>query len=897
MRLIHSLRNLSLCLAALILTLACSTEEKSEYKRELTGNPKLDKLKLPDGFVAEHIYSPGEHEDGSWVAMTFDDKDRLITADQYGFLYRLEVPPVGSESLTPKVERLIIGDVAEPQVGMGYAQGLLYAFNSIYVMVNHHGNETFAESTGLYRIQDNDGDDQYESVTKIKGFTGQPGEHGPHSIKLSPDGQSLYIVAGNHTDVPEMDAYRLPKVWDEDNLFPEIKDPRGHANSRMAPGGWVAKIDPEGTEWELISAGYRNPFDIAFNEVGDLFTYDSDMEWDFGMPWYRPTRICHVTSGSEYGWRTGNHKWSPNYPDNLPAILNIGQGSPTNVMFGTGANFPEKYRKSLYAFDWSFGIIYSMTLTPNGATYDAKAEEFISGSPLPLTDGVIGPDGAMYFMTGGRRLESDVYRVYYEGEVDLSDKNALQLADLPAEAKLRRDLEALHTEDAPAEGLDLAWENLSHTDRFVQYAARIAVEHQPIDSWQSKALTEADPVKKTQAMIALARHAGNGQGSAMLQALMEIDYSGLDETGKQNLLRAFELIIARQGEPSGALKNDLVAYLDENYPANNNNLDRALAVLLVHLEAPNAVEKTLALLKSSKDDPNYQKTFSASSDLIMRNPQYGLDIANMLANVPPAQQTYLATVLGGAESGWTPEMHEEYFTWIQNAFKYKGGRSYVGFIDRARKMALEHVAESDFEKYNELSGAAMLTGNGNDLVNTDVQPEGPGRRWTMEEAEPLMTDLSGRDLAKGKAMFAAVQCQSCHTIQGEGGIIGPDLTQLGTRFSPKDILEATINPSDVISEQYVASVIELKDGSSVMGRIIDEDENSYSVSQNPFSPDVLRKVDKDNVVLVKDSKVSVMMPGLINRLNEEELKDLMAYLVSGGNPNHEVYQTTNQAEE
>ncbi|WBL41796.1 c-type cytochrome [Algoriphagus halophytocola] len=897
MRLIHSLRNLSLCLAALILTLACSTEEKSEYKRELTGNPKLDKLKLPDGFVAEHIYSPGEHEDGSWVAMTFDDKDRLITADQYGFLYRLEVPPVGSESLTPKVERLIIGDVAEPQVGMGYAQGLLYAFNSIYVMVNHHGNETFAESTGLYRIQDNDGDDQYESVTKIKGFTGQPGEHGPHSIKLSPDGQSLYIVAGNHTDVPEMDAYRLPKVWDEDNLFPEIKDPRGHANSRMAPGGWVAKIDPEGTEWELISAGYRNPFDIAFNEVGDLFTYDSDMEWDFGMPWYRPTRICHVTSGSEYGWRTGNHKWSPNYPDNLPAILNIGQGSPTNVMFGTGANFPEKYRKSLYAFDWSFGIIYSMTLTPNGATYDAKAEEFISGSPLPLTDGVIGPDGAMYFMTGGRRLESDVYRVYYEGEVDLSDKNALQLADLPAEAKLRRDLEALHTEDAPAEGLDLAWENLSHTDHFVQYAARIAVEHQPIDSWQSKALTEADPVKKTQAMIALARHAGNGQGSAMLQALMEIDYSGLDETGKQNLLRAFELIIARQGEPSGALKNDLVAYLDENYPANNNNLDRALAVLLVHLEAPNAVEKTLALLKSSKDDPNYQKTFSASSDLIMRNPQYGLDIANMLANVPPAQQTYLATVLGGAESGWTPEMHEEYFTWIQNAFKYKGGRSYVGFIDRARKMALEHVAESDFEKYNELSGAAMLTGNGNDLVNTDVQPEGPGRRWTMEEAEPLMTDLSGRDLAKGKAMFAAVQCQSCHTIQGEGGIIGPDLTQLGTRFSPKDILEATINPSDVISEQYVASVIELKDGSSVMGRIIDEDENSYSVSQNPFSPDVLRKVDKDNVVLVKDSKVSVMMPGLINRLNEEELKDLMAYLVSGGNPNHEVYQTTNQAEE
>ena len=102
----------------------------------------------------------------------------------------------------------------------------------------------------------------------------------------------------------------------------------------------------------------RNPFDIAFNEDGELFTYDADMEWDFGMPWYRPTRINHVTSGSEYGWRTGNSKWSPTYPDNLPAVFNIGQGSPTNLISSQNARFPEKYRRSLMAFDWSFGIIY-----------------------------------------------------------------------------------------------------------------------------------------------------------------------------------------------------------------------------------------------------------------------------------------------------------------------------------------------------------------------------------------------------------------------------------------------------------------------------------------------------------------------------------------------------------
>ncbi|MHA7130884.1 c-type cytochrome [Algoriphagus namhaensis] len=877
----------SYTLLSLTLGIFISSCSPSAPERPL--DPKVAKLKLPDGFKAEHIYSPGDLDQGSWVAMTFDDKNRLITADQYGFLYRLEIPEIGSDSLAPKIEKLIVGNVAEPQVGMGYAQGLLYAFNSLYVMVNHHGNETFKESTGLYRIQDLDGDDQYETVTTIKLFSGQPGEHGPHSIKVSPDGKSLYMVAGNHVDVPEMDAYRLPPVWQEDNLFPLIKDPRGHANERMAPGGWVAKFDPDGKEFELISAGYRNPFDIAFNEVGDLFTYDSDMEWDFGMPWYRPTRICHVTSGSEYGWRTGNSKWSPLYPDNLPATLNIGQGSPTNVMFGTGAKFPEKYQKALYAFDWSFGIIYAVDLQPKGATYEATAEEFISGSPLPLTDGIIGPDGAMYFMTGGRRLESDLYRVYYDGKVEAS-QSSTTLADLPAENRLRRKLEEFHRADASVDGLDLAWENLDHSDRFVQYAARIALEHQPVDKWKSKALTEENAVKRTQALIALARNAASVSSNELVNSLLEIDYLKLSEGEKQDLLRAAELILARKGEPDASVKAALITYLDQNFPANNNNLDRELAKLLVYLEAPDAVDKTLALLKTAQDDPDYQKTFTSSSDLIMRNPQYGLDIANMLANVPPAQQTYLATVLGGAKTGWSSDAYESYFAWIQDAFKYKGGRSYVGFIDRARKMALANVPRSNFDEYNALSGAALLTSSGNDLAESSIQPEGPGRRWTVEEALPLVEDLSGRDFVRGKAMYAATLCLSCHTMQGEGGIIGPDLTQLGTRFSPKDILNATINPSDEISEQYVATILELKDGASVVGRLTDEDESNYYVSQNPFAPAQIRAVAKSEVKSKKNSEVSIMLPGMINRLNDEELKDLMAYLISGGKEDHEVFQ-------
>ena len=870
-----------------ILSVGCA---KKETERTLTGNPKLDKLKLPDGFVAELIYSPGENDQGSWVAMTFDDKGRMITSDQYGFLYRLELPPIGSDStVKPTVEKLHIGNVADSLVGMGYAQGLLYAFNSLYVVVNNDPNESFGLSTGLYRIQDLDGNDQFETVTQLRELKGEQGEHGPHSLKLTPDGKGIYLIAGNHVDVPEMNHYRLPRVWQEDNLFPLIKDPRGHANDRKAPGGWLARIDPEGKDWELISAGYRNTFDFDYNEVGDIFGYDSDMEWDFGMPWYRPTRIAHLTSGSEYGWRTGNSKWSPSYPDNLPATINIGQGSPTNVMFGAKANFPSKYKKALYAFDWSFGIIYAIHLTPKGATYEASAEEFISGAPLPLTDGTIGPDGALYFATGGRRLESDLYRVYYKGELDTY--TPLKEADLPQEAKLRRELEQYHAKGASPAGLEKGWSNLNHPDRFVQYAARLVLEHQPVGSWKAKALAETNPTSKIQAILALAHQGTDADAAAMLTSLMQLDYATLSATDKQNILRTIEVILSRYDKGSSASKAQLVAYLDPQYPADDNLLNRSLSILLVHLDAPSVVGKTLALLKDAKDDPNYQKTFTESSDLILRNPQYGLDIANMLANVPPAQATFYATVLGGADKGWTAAQRVEYFGWIKNALTaYKGGRSYVGFLDRARKMALASVDKADFEKYDELSGGKLLTESGNDIINSGAQPEGPGRRWTLEEAEPLVANLVGRDLVKGKAMYAATLCQSCHTMQGEGGAIGPDLSQLGTRFSAKDILVATIDPNATISDQYQSTVLELKAGGSILGRITNEDAKNYYISQNPFAPNDIKTVSKSTVALKKNGDVSIMMPGLINRLNEEELKDLMAYLISGGNANHAVYK-------
>jgi len=162
---------------------------------------------------------------------------------------------------------------------------------------------------------------------------------------------------------------------------------------------------------------------------------------------------------------------------------------------------------------------------------------------------------------------------------------------------------------------------------------------------------------------------------------------------------------------------------------------------------------------------------------------------------------------------------------------------------------------------------------------SDVQPEGPWRVWKMEDAVKVLEDLDGRDLEKGKAMYAASLCKSCHQIKGEGGNIGPDLSQLATRFSPKDVLESIIEPSKLISDQYASTIYILKDGSSVVGKQVSEDDKNYYISQNPYDPDQIREIARREVKEKKLSEVSPMMTGLVNRLNEEELKDLIAYLI------------------
>jgi putative heme-binding domain-containing protein len=135
-------------------------------------------------------------------------------------------------------------------------------------------------------------------------------------------------------------------------------------------------------------------------------------------------------------------------------------------------------------------------------------------------------------------------------------------------------------------------------------------------------------------------------------------------------------------------------------------------------------------------------------------------------------------------------------------------------------------------------------------------------------------------------MFSAGLCIACHRFSGEGGHSGPDLGSVGNRFSIRDILVAICEPSASISEQYMASTVKLKDGGVLTGRLISKDGREITIASNPFDLNQVQKAPADKVASIEFSNVSIMPPGMIAGMNRDELMDLMAYLLSGGNAEH-----------
>jgi len=293
------------------------------------------------------------------------------------------------------------------------------------------------------------------------------------------------------------------------------------------------------------------------------------------------------------------------------------------------------------------------------------------------------------------------------------------------------------------------------------------------------------------------------------------------------------------------------ARLLDLFPAVSGPVNRQLAALLVRLGAADAVPRAMKLMEAAADQH---------------------------------EQFHYLFVLRDARNGWSNELRERYFIALRRASKYRGGRGLPGFLKQVREDALASVSNPEARKRYAALGEQ---GNGAKLNYADLIA---GRKhvkaWKLDDFEnALGFSRASRNLENGKRMYSAGGCVLCHQLGGEGRVFGPDLSNVSGRFSRRDVLEAILSPSKVVSEKYRNVTIDTTDGDSHTGQIVlegDYRKSNLKLVTNPFDPQQVLEIPKIKIAGKRQSMVSAMPEGLVNTLTREDVLDLLAFIETGG---------------
>jgi putative membrane-bound dehydrogenase-like protein len=494
-------------------------------------------LRVAPGFKVSLYSGPDLAND--IFAMTLDSRGRVVVTSQ-GWIKILHDDGRG------RAERATI--FAPTRTG---GMGICFDGNDLL----------FSGDNGLWRYRDADGDGVADGPPeKISSFVS--GEHGHHAIRKGPDGW-WYLIGGNEAKFTRVHA-NLPHS--------PVKEPETGAIMRYRPDDF--------SKSEVVAHGFRNPYDFDWNEAGDLFTYDSDCERDFFLPWYSPTRIYHVGLGMHHGWRLGGHQRSfarrDYYIDSVDMLWPVGRGSPTGVTVYRHRQFPEHYRGGLFALDWTFGKIYFFPLRAQGASYTTKPEIFLepTGSEgFAPTDICVAPDGSLYVSIGGRHTRGAVYRIEVEGrekaEEAPTDLGKVLRAPQPLDAWSRARWEPLARKLGAEPFLEAYrspnWSSAEQV-RAIEVLTELFPGPHPVLASRAGGLGHPDPAVRARIAWSLGRDFSEGTREALLS---------LARDGDPRVRRAALESLAEHPDDPGAGK--LASVILENFDQPDRRVRQAAA--------------------------------------------------------------------------------------------------------------------------------------------------------------------------------------------------------------------------------------------------------------------------------------------------------------------------------
>ena len=709
-------------------------------------------------------------------------------------------------------------------------------FNAIQGLTWNGGDLWVGNAPELTLVRDTDGDGEADEYIRVYTDLGNL-EHGVHGLNFGPDGK-LYFSKGNSKGLTQLPDRVAPKPFRElwgvvappgtpDFPAPVTFNRDTYQNYHDPADDWgqsggILRCDPDGRNLEIVARGFRNPWDICFDDGFNWLGTDNDQTLG--------DKIFAPFFGANFGW---GHPWSFDWKgdDHLPSAPSAGplfEGSGTGVIYAGLDRYPDAYRGVFLVNDWMRREVYIYRPTWDGAWMKPANENFellaqadggrsmspSEGRSFDPVDIEIGPDGAIYISSWGRQY-------------GLEEKEGVQVN----EGRIYR----LWPKAAPPQkwvAVRDPWQDLgSHVPAW-RTAARTAIVSQGTAALPKLAALIADEGSSTQLKTwALWTLAAIAPEDPTIEKQLAGDSLNLQ-------LQALRILGQRDQLPDAA-KTCLTSA--------NARVRHAAVLALREAKETRWNEALLGLAAAESDRVVFYSAWGALRDLM-----------------PAAERKAL---LGHTEPG----VRRAALLSLLEDDALTGDE-----IEAASKDADPIVAALAAKR---LGGKAAVMVKGPSLIiKDDVQlltpPDAP---TTVAAALAAMTTA---DADRGRLLFIArggANCTICHQMEGIGNIHAPSLSDIGSRADATAIITSILEPSATITEGFAMQMLATQKGPVYGGILLEETGRTLRLAL--INGEVVT-IDTEDLAQRSSIAVSAMPATFPAMLTPQQVADIASYLVS-----------------
>ncbi len=837
-------------LLILITALLFSFQNKKENKATLPNPPRVldDRLELTLFAENPAIVTP--------IGIAVDSLDRIFVLESHTHLRPADYDGPKSDQI--KIFEDVDSDGQPEKITIfadGFKEGVNLAFSP-------EGHLYLVTSRAVWQLFDRDGDGRSEDRKKVLELA-EPDKVYAHSallgITFSPDGW-MYVSRGNTGGA----------LW-------KLVGTDSSSVTGYGDGGNVVRARPDGSRLEEVATGFWNPMDLKFDATGHLLTADNDPDSR------GPNRLVDVVPGGDYGYQSlfgGSGinpylAWNGELPGTLPYALGLGE-APSGLLDASLAALPPDYQGQMLCSIWEESRIVRIDLQPKGVSLMGSTRVIVQGGedfrPVAFA---ADSQGTVYFTDWVLRnypnhQRGRIWKLAARKEVATEKPKKRSALAQPDSAS--KPLRVVYN-TGPHTSFEYLAKRLTSEDHFLRHAAITILSRSGYREKLVEATEHSDSKVRVGALLALQK-SGYQPDKKLMQklltdadarvrqrAMMWVGKSGMVAL-KQDLDKSLAvgmpslLLFETYLETIRHLQPEFLNTYQNRTESHTKKIERPLPENFIEMFIQDSSRPTAVRAMAVKMLENPAQKVGLLLALLEKekNPKLQTEVVRSLANVPD---------LAVAERLFDLAKSKSTSANVRAEALLALSRQPCDFSVKIKPLQDDASQEVKLEaaRYLRLYGAAPL-------------PKQPATYEAWKKSAQ-----KGGDAPRGRKVFYSVQavCSSCHAIEGRGGDLGPDLTNVGQSKSRDQLIRAILLPSAEISPEWQGWHVDLKNGESYLGRQIDVGEKEIDLYTQDKGFVTFQKKD------VKDygmSQTSLMPEGLQNQLTVQDMRDLLAFLQS-----------------